>query len=99
MRLTDLNPQWKTWSGRSERIEVCFDCPRCCGEKAHRVFVPFANPLDGGKPVTRQHLWQRTGDTFDTLTLTPSVDYTKYDNGTLRDPNCWHGHVTNGEVS
>ena len=37
--------------------------------------------------------WQRTGDTFETLTLHPSI---------LRSPQkggCgWHGWVTNGEV-
>lgn len=97
VRLTDLDPRWGTWSGRAERIEVSFDCPR--HGKAHRVHVPFANPLDGGKPVERNHLWQRSGDSFDTLTLSPSIDYTKYDNGTLRDASCWHGFVRNGEVT
>ena len=96
MKLTELDPRWQTWHGRSERIEVSFDCP--VHGKAHRVRVPFANPLDGGEPVKRNHLWQRTGDTFETLTLTPSVDYTKYDNGTVRDPTCWHGFITNGEI-
>lgn len=35
-------------------------------------------------------LWQRTGDTFDTMSLTPSVDASKAGH--------WHGHVTNGEI-
>ncbi|HKC40600.1 MAG TPA: DUF6527 family protein [Gemmatimonadales bacterium] len=67
--------------------------------KGHRCAVPFANPLDGAAPETgRRHLWQRTGETYETLTLQPSVDYTRLDNGEMRDPTCWHGFITNGEV-
>lgn len=53
-----------------------------------RVFVAFANPLDGKPPLhDERHRWQRTGDTFDTLSLTPSI---------LSTPphGCgWHGFV------
>jgi Family of unknown function (DUF6527) len=35
-------------------------------------------------------LWQRTGETFDTLSLAPSVDASKSGH--------WHGFVTNGEI-
>lgn len=97
MKLLNLNPSWEHWSGREGRIGINFDCP--VHKKTHRVHVHFANPLDGEKPVERNHLWTRTGDSFDTLTLTPSVDYTKYDNGTVRDLSCWHGFVSNGEVT
>lgn len=96
MKLTDLNPRWSYWSHLPGRIGVNFDCPV---HRNHRVYVPFANPLDDGLPEVRRHLWTRTGDTFETLSLSPSVDYTKYDNGATRDPTCWHGHVTNGEVT
>lgn len=99
MRLTDLNPAWGHWSSGEGPIEVVLDCPVCPGAKAHRCHVPFANPMNGAKAVTRHHLWQREGDTFETLTLSPSVDYTKYDNGTVRDPNCWHGFIRVGEVT
>lgn len=97
MRLTELNPEWYGWHGTGGRIGVSLDCPACKDNKAHRVFVPFANPVEG-KPEQRNHLWTRTGETFETLSLSPSVDYTKYDNGTVRDPGCWHGFITNGEV-
>jgi hypothetical protein len=33
-------------------------------------------------------LWQRTGETFETLTLTPSVDCSAWGH--------WHGFITNG---
>lgn len=96
MKLTELNPRFYTWYGESARIGVTFDCPV---HRDHRVFVPFANPLDGGKPEKRTHLWQRSGDTFDTLTVSPSVDYTRYDTGAPRDATCWHGFIRNGEVT
>jgi hypothetical protein len=37
------------------------------------------------------HLWTRTGETFDNLTLTPSVDASASGH--------WHGSVTNGEAT
>lgn len=35
-------------------------------------------------------IWRRTGDTFQTLTLSPSVDASRSGH--------WHGHVTAGEI-
>jgi hypothetical protein len=35
-------------------------------------------------------LWQRAGDTFETLTLSPSVDASR--------AGCWHGFLTAGEI-
>lgn len=96
MRLVDLDPRWYGWYTSGGRIGVDFQCP--VHRDAHRCYVPFANPLEG-TPEVRNHLWQRTGDTFDTLTLTPSIDYTRYDHGELRDASCWHGFIRNGEVT
>jgi hypothetical protein len=51
----------------------------------------LTNPLDGGPAIEpdRPH-WQRTGDTFDAMTLTPSIQ---------RLGGCrWHGYITNGEA-
>jgi hypothetical protein len=36
-------------------------------------------------------LWQRTGDTFETLSLSPSVDASR--------AGCWHGFLTNGAIT
>jgi len=60
-----------------------------------RVFVEFSNPLDGGAPHRSDcHTWLRTGETFDRMTLRPSILSTKEKGG------CgWHGFVTNGEVT
>ncbi len=80
-------------------VGVSFRCP--CDQHRHsdprgedwddRVFVLFTNPLDGGPQLECTRGWQRTGDTFETLTLRPSI---------LRVGGCaWHGFVTNGEVT
>lgn len=37
------------------------------------------------------HLWTRTGEDFETLTLQPSIDASKAGH--------WHGNVTNGEAA
>lgn len=102
MRLTDLNPGWVGVGGegvtngdgspvRERRgIGVMFDCP--CGAAFSPCYVPFANPLDGG-PQHGAQGWRRVGDTFDSLTLTPSILRT--------GSKCackWHGYITNGEV-
>jgi hypothetical protein len=68
-----------------------------------RIPVGFKNPLDGGPPFKDEikadgmargrPLWDRTGDTFDTLTLSPSIDASKTHDGG------WHGFVRSGEVA
>ena len=78
---------------RREGIGLMLDCP--CGnlDEGHSLFVPFRNPLDDG-PCQYAVSWQRTGATFDTLTLTPSILRTRSKGG------CgWHGFITNGDVT
>ena len=78
------------------QIGVAFDCP--CGTHGEedygccRVFVAFENPPDGGPPLIGGGLkWKREGDTFETMTLQPSI---------LRKTGCgWHGFVTDGNVT
>jgi hypothetical protein len=103
MRLTDLDPGWVSSGGPGitdatgqpvpERrgIGIAFDCPCHC---ASRCFVGFENPMDGGIPYDASNpLWHRTGETFETLTLTPSILRSKERGG------CgWHGFVTDGSV-
>jgi len=68
-----------------------------------RIPVGFKNPLDGGAPFGPESrpdgapiprpLWQRAGDTFETLTLAPSIDASKTHEGG------WHGHIRQGEIT
>lgn len=100
MKLTDLNPRWiglHGWSSDSIfYIGLTFDSPF---RKGQRLAVLFTPPIDPDGLMARygwgllfpdQKHWQRSGDTFDTLTLSPSLDFSKHDE--------WHGHITNGEI-
>lgn len=98
MRLSDLDPGWLGTGGegvsdaegnpvpRREGVGIVFACP-CGGE--HVVALHLDPPLDGGPALP--HAWSREGDSFETLTLRPSI---------LQRTACgWHGFVTNGEVT
>jgi hypothetical protein len=98
-KLVELNPRWVGHGGegvtqhgqpvpRRERVAISFDCP--CG-RGERVCVEFSNPVDGGGPTRSDgHTWHRDGDTFETLSLTPSLQ---------RMDECrWHGYLTRGEL-
>lgn len=104
MRLTDLNPSWvvdavlvlggtaRTYEGRHGMV-VSFECPCCLGtHRATRLAVWFANPIDG-EPATDDAttLWQREGESFETLTLSPSVDASEHGH--------WHGFIREGAIA
>ena len=106
MRLLDLNPCWMGAGGEGvynadgtkaeprEGVGIIMDCP--CGnhDESHQLYVPFANPLDGKGPFDTRG-WQREGETFETLTLRPSILRVRAGGGC----ECgWHGFITNGEI-
>ncbi len=103
IRLSDLAPTWSvlfTHSVVGNVVEgragmgITFLCPHC---KTQPLGVWFANPIDGG-PAAPDDLcrdsngnivrWQRIGDTFETLTLVPSIDTSQHGH--------WHGYIRNG---
>lgn len=99
MKLTDLNPKFVGAGGdgitdsagnpvpKRSGVGIGFDCP-CGSSECLRVYIGFTNPLDGQGPYTQSPRWDRTGDTFETLTLSPSIQ---------RLDNCkWHGYLRNG---
>jgi len=101
-RLTELDPRWLGAGGEGifdkdmkpvparHGVGICFDCP--CGCESPCA-VKFSNPLDGGPPAVSpgEPTWDRTGETFESLTLKPSLQ---------RMEACrWHGFITNGEVT
>jgi hypothetical protein len=103
VKLTELNPKFLPSHGpngeRTEGMGVYLDCPCGKGGPHHRLFVSFSNPIGPGPSAA--HVipggWQRTGDTFETLTLTPSIE--RLDSREEDGIGCrWHGFITNGEV-
>lgn len=69
-------------------IGIVFNCPCGCGD---RVYIGFSNPISGGGRVGgAAPTWQRTGDTFEDMTLSPSIQ---------RMGGCrWHGWIRNGDA-
>lgn len=103
MKLTDLQPEFLGNGGtgvndqdgkpvpRREGTALNFLCPCGCRDE---ITVHFENPLDGGPPTTKGPTWKRSGDTFDGLTLRPSIRVVQSANG------CgWHGFITSGMVT
>jgi Family of unknown function (DUF6527) len=87
VRLTDLNPKWEIEPATLETaIGVSFDCPAGCGS---RHWVPFS------KASGYATYWTREGDTFETLSLTPSIRFLGFPEG---QPDHWHGFITKGGI-
>jgi hypothetical protein len=84
MRLVDLSPEWVE-GGKG----IKFLCPK---HRDHSLTVYFANPIGtrGTQPYGGEKdafLWQRVGETFDTLTLAPNIN-----------AGCWRGFIQKGEI-
>lgn len=92
MKLTELDPLWVTEEG-TEKAGLLCRCP--CGgleknncDEDRRLYLPFANPIGPGPVTARERGWHREGESFETLTLTPSI---------RRLEGCqWHGLLTAG---
>lgn len=105
MRLTEFDPRWFTFAhpadGADIRIGLTFLCPHC---RKQRLAVQFDPPIDPaglfakfGVQFPRTGLiWGRYGDTFETLTLTPSIDVSR--GATIEFEGHWHGSITAGEI-
>lgn len=97
MKLTELKPKWMMQITEDNRLDcksrhgmgIVFDCPV---HRNHRLGIFFKNPIDGLPAAEGQLLWQRTGESFDKLTVSPSVDASQF-------IGCWHGHIVKGEVT
>jgi hypothetical protein len=73
--LVDCNPRWVTcYYSKDDEVPdaVMFDCPE--GHSDCKHVIPFSPALDGSLGTMEPgRAWQRTGDTFETLTLSPSI--------------------------
>ncbi len=98
MRLIELDPRWYCVGAQSNRVGFTFDCPHCPDSG---VRLGIAVQLDGTNfdpdPDNPQqfpageHVWTITGgDSFENLSVSPSVDASKSGH--------WHGFITNGQI-
>ena len=99
MKLTDLHPHWITDEVTGLKM-LWFDCPahpeasehdwvaiRVSEKPSHQMEVPNASfPTTDDYKV---NVWQVTGDSFENLTISPSIDMKGH----------WHGFITNGQVT
>ena len=99
MRLTDLSPRWLS------KDVFMFRSPTGAGDwiTCKRVEMPFKdqckliyedNPDLVGQTVVitvANMAWKFSGDDFDTMTITPSIDASASGN--------WHGFITNGVIT
>jgi hypothetical protein len=101
MKLLELNPSWCTAVKGRHGMGLSFECPI---HRFHRLAVMFANPVDGGECCKdSKYVWQRTGETWDDLTLGPSIDAsgnvaTIGEHAGMIQTPCWHGFIRNGAV-
>ena len=93
-----------TLDGSDARFGVTFKCPHC-DTRIGALFKPFMDPENitakmawamPGAPdmntgAQREAKWWHrvSGETFDTLTLSPSIDCAGH----------WHGFITNGQIT
>ena len=102
MKLTELDPRWIADDNR-HGMGISFNCP--LHKDCIRFGVMFENPVDGKEPRHNDgtHLWHREGDSFEDLTISPSIAVT-YVEGDAITPlgmagkEHWHGFVRNGEI-
>lgn len=98
MKLTELDPSFRLYRdnalGKSDTfIEaqgILFDCPVC--KDGHKILVWFdgRNVPPQAEPSPR---WRASGTGLTDLTIQPSINCNTDTN------NCWHGFITNGEVT
>jgi hypothetical protein len=93
-KLVDCDPKWADSYGEVEAgaTHVMFDCPE--GHEGCWHHIPFTPSLNGQAMTSAHAIWQRTGETFETLTLSPSI--------ATRPPRpngcALHIHIANGQI-
>jgi hypothetical protein len=80
-----LNPEWLGQLRPDSGEGLSLDCP-VCGPK-HRLAAYFSNPVDGKDSAPWGDKWKRTGESFSSVTVAPSLQYP-----------CFHGWIESGLV-
>lgn len=102
MKLVDLSPRWISFDGNA-KAALIFLCPCCRKIWLTCTFQPIKmstqmelyrpeGEASGGQavPSRQDFAWARQGDSFHTLTVTPSIDASASGH--------WHGWIANGET-
>ena len=101
MKLIDLDPRWQAEDKERFGQGISFNCPILNTDKDEhgscRIDLWFENPLDERSKIVSEKCpylniyWKVNGNSFENLTLTPSIGF-----------NCKHGKthifVTDGEI-
>jgi len=103
MKLSDLEPHWVGLQPghaigmtflcphcRKTRIGVLFDVPIGAYEPCDMIAESLRNAMIKHCVEAGMKQWHRTGETFDNLSLQPSIDTSQFQH--------WHGHIENGEI-
>lgn len=99
-RLVDLNPKWVKVHGTDEIYGISYNCPcrkpGSIGEEGNVdvcpmggwSVVPTKTNFAGGESSAdaKARGWDLTGDSFENVTLAPSIHHVGH----------WHGFLTNG---
>jgi hypothetical protein len=99
VRLINLEPRWFCLEAGGARVGLTFDCPHCLAQRLgvafHRqghaaIEDVYIRAHHGGNPDG--FIWElNSGEDFENLTLTPSIDASKSGH--------WHGFISGGEVT
>ena len=105
MKLSELDPHWvipNSWAKNAPPFYVglSFMCPHCMTRRMSVRFYPPVDPdglvgtmFEWTKTSGAQDgelVWDRRGDTFEDITLDPSLNFA--------GKGHWHGHIINGEA-
>lgn len=100
MRLIELEPRHFVRGDNPSPVGITFDCPCCVGkENGTRLAIALhedgtnfdPDPSNPQQFEAGETVWTIVGgDSFDNLSLSPSVDASKAGH--------WHGRITNGEI-
>lgn len=104
MKLVELEPRFIVLYEGGDYVGMTFRCPHCPpGERGETTYLGiwFSEPIDANNHPDidwpqymlahpDHHYWQRHGDLFSSLTVTPSIDASGVGH--------WHGFITDGEI-